>query len=218
VVELLLKTDGVDVNKGDEAGETPLLIAAEKGHSSVVELVLKADGVDVNKGNNDGYTPLHVAAQNGHLSVVELLLKADGVDVRKKNVLGRTPLRLAFGRGHASVVHLFLAESYEGDVPVQVRLRLIKYSRAVGDLYLYWVSVGELILIIPSACVNMLLDQIYALALNEKNIISGFISLAFDTILILILFLPVVVLLRVRLIHLVMSVLCLVSLLRLFLR
>ena len=50
VVELLLKADGVDVNKGIEDGATPLFIAAQEGHSSVVELLLKADGVDVNKG------------------------------------------------------------------------------------------------------------------------------------------------------------------------
>ena len=49
VVELLLKADGVDVNKGIEDGTTPLYIAASEGHTSVVELLLKADGVDVNK-------------------------------------------------------------------------------------------------------------------------------------------------------------------------
>ena len=51
MVELLLKADGVDVNKGIEDGATPLFIAAQNGHASVVELLLKADGVDVNKGN-----------------------------------------------------------------------------------------------------------------------------------------------------------------------
>ena len=54
VVELLLKADGVDVNKGREDGATPLFIAAFQGHSSVVELLLKADGVDVNKEEKDG--------------------------------------------------------------------------------------------------------------------------------------------------------------------
>ena len=58
VVELLLKADGVDVNKATEDGATPLYIAAQNGHASVVELLLKADGVDVNKGDEDGATPL----------------------------------------------------------------------------------------------------------------------------------------------------------------
>jgi len=43
VVELLLKADGVDVNKGYEDGATPLFIAAREGHTSVVELLLKAE-------------------------------------------------------------------------------------------------------------------------------------------------------------------------------
>jgi ankyrin repeat protein len=76
VVELLLKADGVDVNKAREDGTTLLFIAARHGHASVVELLLKADGVDVNKAREDGTTPLFIAAQNGHTSVVELLLKA----------------------------------------------------------------------------------------------------------------------------------------------
>ena len=63
VVELLLKADGVDVNKAREDGATPLYIAAREGHASVVELLLKADGVDVNKGDEDGATPLFIAAQ-----------------------------------------------------------------------------------------------------------------------------------------------------------
>ena len=63
MVELLLKADGVDVNKGREDGDTPLFIAAQEGHASVVELLLKADGVDVNKGREDGTTPLYIAAQ-----------------------------------------------------------------------------------------------------------------------------------------------------------
>ena len=58
MVELLLKADGVDVNKGIEDGTTPLYIAAQEGHPSVVELLLKADGVDVNKAREDGDTPL----------------------------------------------------------------------------------------------------------------------------------------------------------------
>ena len=53
MVELLLKADGVDVNKGIEDGTTPLYIAAQEGHASVVELLLKADGVDVNKATED---------------------------------------------------------------------------------------------------------------------------------------------------------------------
>ena len=63
MVELLLKADGVDVNKAKEDGITPLYVAAHKGHTSVVELLLKADGVDVNKGIEDGTTPLFIASQ-----------------------------------------------------------------------------------------------------------------------------------------------------------
>ena len=57
VVELLLKADGVDVNKGRRM-EYAFVYCRSFGHSSVVELLLKADGVDVNKAREDGWTPL----------------------------------------------------------------------------------------------------------------------------------------------------------------
>ena len=59
MVELLLKADGVDVNKAREDGITPLYIAARHGHTSVVELLLKADGVDVNKGDRMEHAFIH---------------------------------------------------------------------------------------------------------------------------------------------------------------
>ena len=107
MVELLLKADGVDVNKGREDGTTPLFIAAQEGHTSVVELLLKADGVDVNKAKRMEDTPLYIAAQEGHASVVELLLKADGVDVNKgmrmEQRLCLLPLRRSLVRGRVTV-------------------------------------------------------------------------------------------------------------------
>jgi L,D-peptidoglycan transpeptidase YkuD (ErfK/YbiS/YcfS/YnhG family) len=71
VVELLLGKDGVDVNKANNDGLTPLFRASQMGHEKVVELLLGKDGVDVNKANDDGDTPLMVAA---HGIVRRLLL------------------------------------------------------------------------------------------------------------------------------------------------
>ena len=58
VVELLLKTPGIDVNAVDRYGQTPLYVAA----TEVVELLLKAPGIDVNAKQEDGWTPLYLAA------------------------------------------------------------------------------------------------------------------------------------------------------------
>ena len=67
MVELLLKADGVDVNKGREDGRYAFVYCRSEGHTSVVELLLKADGVDVNKANEDGWTPLYIAASRSRV-------------------------------------------------------------------------------------------------------------------------------------------------------
>ena len=45
VVAMLLKHEGVDVNKAAPYDETPLCIAADNGHCYVVAVLLKHEGV-----------------------------------------------------------------------------------------------------------------------------------------------------------------------------
>ena len=49
---------GVEVNKANNQGNTPLYIAAYRGHADVVGLLLAVEGVEVNKADQDGLTPL----------------------------------------------------------------------------------------------------------------------------------------------------------------
>ena len=51
----------VDVNKQQNSGDTPLLIASYKGHKDIVELLLNMNNIDVNKATNTGLTPLSIA-------------------------------------------------------------------------------------------------------------------------------------------------------------
>jgi ankyrin repeat domain-containing protein 17 len=51
---------------------TPLVAAAEAGHSRVVRLLLK-EGANRNRGGKGGLTALHVACHCGHAKVVKLL-------------------------------------------------------------------------------------------------------------------------------------------------
>lgn len=53
--------------EANEAGETPLLAAAERGHLEVVvELLRHLDAQGVATKNRSGYDALHVAAREGH--------------------------------------------------------------------------------------------------------------------------------------------------------
>lgn len=81
-----------DIDVPDNAGNTPLQIAALEGDVEVVQLLLGA-GCDTTSKNIDKDTPLIDAVENGHLEVVRLLLKA-GLDPRQKNAKGQEPLEL----------------------------------------------------------------------------------------------------------------------------
>lgn len=90
--EMWLKERPQDIDVPDNAGNTPLQIAALEGDVEVVQLLLDA-GCDITSKNIDKDTPLIDAVENGHLEVVRLLLKA-GLDPRQKNAKGQEPFEL----------------------------------------------------------------------------------------------------------------------------
>ena len=61
-MKLLLERNDVDPNIADRYGETPLFIAAIKGHEGVVKMLLECDDVNPNTTENSGDTPLFRAA------------------------------------------------------------------------------------------------------------------------------------------------------------
>ena len=100
----LLITAGADVNKADEEGETPLVVASRLGHTETVKLLIEK-GADVNRADEDGSTPLLLAAYPGRTEIVKLLIAA-GADVNKAAWNGGTPLHLASYNGHTEIVEL----------------------------------------------------------------------------------------------------------------
>lgn len=90
VARLKERPDDLDI--ADNAGNTPLQIAALEGNAEIVKVLLDA-GCDINCKNIDQDTPLIDAVENGHLDVVRLLLKA-GLDPRQSNAKGEEPLDL----------------------------------------------------------------------------------------------------------------------------
>ena len=72
--------EGSDVNargprESSFSGETPLGIAARKGHWDVVDVILAEEGVDAMLHDHDLVGPLHRAAEGGHAIVVQRLLR-----------------------------------------------------------------------------------------------------------------------------------------------
>ena len=96
---------GGKVNDKSAEGATPLIVAAQKGHTDICGVLL-AHGGNVNDQTSGpgGVTPLIVAAENGHAGICGLLL-AYGSNVNGiRPDIKRTPLHYAAQRGHVAVV------------------------------------------------------------------------------------------------------------------
>lgn len=101
---------GVQINTKNEAGLTPLHLAAWHGRTEVMELLL-ACGANIHaKCREAGMTPLHYAAAFGQKEAAELLI-ANGAEVDAKNKRGGTPLgNAAMGTGrNREVAELLIA-------------------------------------------------------------------------------------------------------------
>lgn len=95
--------------------ETPLMLAAEGGHTDVI-LTLISNGADVNAKNPRNLrTPLHYASVLGNTSTVEALI-LHNADVDAREELERTPLHFASFWDHAETVGMLLKHGADAEL------------------------------------------------------------------------------------------------------
>ena len=97
-------------------GGTPLLVAAQAGHTDICVHLLK-NGSDVNEVQPETKMPaLHLAASKGHTAVVEALLFWEAI-VDSQDHVGMTPLYVACQGGHLACVLALLKEGASVSLP-----------------------------------------------------------------------------------------------------
>lgn len=99
-----LSTNLSDLNLPDDAGLTPLHLAALHCHTNIVAFLLE-EGAKVNLKTRDGATPLHLAAQEGCTEVADLLLRG-GAKINLRDDQHRTPLGRAEAWNQQTMIKL----------------------------------------------------------------------------------------------------------------
>ncbi|KAL3492817.1 ankyrin repeat-containing domain protein [Aspergillus germanicus] len=96
-VDVLLKSQKVDVNAFSQRGTTPLFLASFNGDAKVAKLLID-NGANVEARNKKGRTALHIAAKHDrNVEILFVLLNA-GADLNGADHQGDTPLCHALGK------------------------------------------------------------------------------------------------------------------------
>jgi ankyrin repeat protein len=112
-----------NVDARTDKDETPLMLAALKGHTELVRKFVDK-GADVNK---TGWTPLHYAATSGHLVIMQMLLDEHAyIDAESPN--GTTPLMMAAHYGSTAAVKLLLEAGADPRLKNELGLTAIDFA------------------------------------------------------------------------------------------
>ena len=132
--EALIAWPKTNVEWRSAKDESPLMIAALKGHKELVRKLIARDA-DVNK---PGWAPLHYAATAGHLDIIQLLLDEHAfIDAESPNKT--TPLMMAAHYGTPQAVKLLLEAGADPTQRNELGLSAIDFAqranrRDVADL------------------------------------------------------------------------------------
>lgn len=126
VFDVLLLGSNLQVDARNAKDESPLMIAALRGHVGAVQALLARDA-DVNK---TGWTPLHYAAtssQPQQPEIIALLLEHHAfIDAESPN--GTTPLMMAAHYGTRESVQLLLEEGADPSLKNQLGLTAAAFA------------------------------------------------------------------------------------------
>lgn len=129
VAKTLLDLSSTQVNTKSKQDETPLMMAALKGHLDMAKRIIKKGG-DVNK---TGWTPLHYAATGGHIEVMKLLLEEHAyIDAESPNK--STPIMLAAMYGTPQAVELLIEEGADLLVKNELGLTVLDFAKQADRL------------------------------------------------------------------------------------
>ena len=126
--EALLKSPGTNVMAINQAGETPVMLAAIKGRLDWVQ-ALVAKGALINE---PGWSALHYAAAGPNEQVVRWLVQ-QGAELDARSPNGTTPLMMAAGYGGLSGAEILIEAGADVTLLNDQRLSAADFARRAGQ-------------------------------------------------------------------------------------
>ena len=127
VASVLIAWPKTNIEARTPQDESPLMLAALKGHMDLVRQLVARDA-DINK---PGWAPLHYAATGGHVQIMQFLLEHSAfIDAESPN--GTTPLMMAAMYGSPEAVKLLLDAGADLAMKNQLGMTALDFARRGG--------------------------------------------------------------------------------------
>ncbi|GBN59406.1 Ankyrin-2 [Araneus ventricosus] len=111
ILQELLRSPDIDVNRKNYYGVVALHIACAEGHMEVIKMLLAVKDIDVNAADRKyGFSPFMRASMRNHAEVVKILLNTPGIKINNIDASGRTALHHAASSGHEETVQVLLKD------------------------------------------------------------------------------------------------------------
>lgn len=121
---------GIDLNKRDAEGNTPLYYACLKGYRDIVILLLD-NGADAAVANNRSESPLHAAARSGNKEIISRLVEKE-IDLNTTDNEGRTPLLCLLDNKRTDAALFLVDKGADTDIADSTGHKAIDYATAHG--------------------------------------------------------------------------------------
>lgn len=129
--EALIQASDIKLDRPNENGETPLMMAALKGREDWAKRLLDSGAML----NREGWAPLHYAAAGPSPALVRLLVER-GAQIDAPSPNGTTPLMMAAGYGDEASARWLLERKASASLRNQKDMNAADFARRAGRVKL----------------------------------------------------------------------------------